>query len=90
MTSHWVTQAIQRLLQHLKPNAIPGTPLWQVPCQRLDGSIRVVHEITGMLGIGAVRLPKPLLPLEPSACAEIEAALACIIHERENSFRLRE
>ena len=51
-------------------------PLWSV----FDayGSIRVMYEATGMLGLGSVQLPKPLLPLGPAACEEIESVLSSI------------
>lgn len=51
-------------------------PLWSV----FDsyGSIRVMYEATGMLGLGSVQLPKPLLPLESTACKEIESALSSV------------
>ncbi|MEM8742414.1 MAG: hypothetical protein AAGE13_13085, partial [Pseudomonadota bacterium] len=39
------------------------------------GGIRVVHEIVGMLGLGAVALPPPLQPLGAKARDAIEAAL---------------
>ena len=52
------------------------TPLWSVFSSY--GSIRVIYEATGMLGLGSVRLPKPLLPLESTACEEIENALSCV------------
>ena len=51
-------------------------PLWSV----FDtyGSIRVMYEAAGMLGLGSVQLPKPLLPLNSKACEEIEAALSSV------------
>jgi len=51
-------------------------PLWSV----FDsyGSIRVMYEATGMLGLGSVQLPKPLLPLESKACEQIESALRSV------------
>lgn len=51
-------------------------PLWSV--FNSYGSIRVIYEATGMLGLGSVQLPKPLLPLESKACEEIEFALSCV------------
>lgn len=51
-------------------------PLWSA--FNSYGSIRVVYEATGMLGLGSVRLPEPLLPLSSAACEDIEHALECI------------
>ena len=42
------------------------------------GSIRVVHEIVGMIGLGTIKLPRPLLPLNNKARQEIEHALIAV------------
>ena len=39
------------------------------------GSIRVVHEVTEMVGLGVTRPPLPLKPLDKTARAEIEKAV---------------
>jgi len=66
----WEARADHHTLQQIDEAL---APLWTV----FDayGSIRVMYEATGMLGLGSVQLPKPLLPLESSACREIESAL---------------
>ena len=51
-------------------------PLWKT--FNTYGSIRVVHEILNMLGLGDVSLPRPLLPLDGAACRDIENALVAI------------
>ncbi|MEL7027599.1 MAG: dihydrodipicolinate synthase family protein, partial [Pseudomonadota bacterium] len=43
------------------------------------GSIRVVHEVTGMIGLGAVAPPLPLQPLDAEARKTIEAAVEGVL-----------
>lgn len=42
------------------------------------GSIRVIHEVTAMVGLGKTQLPRPLQPLSKDARKEIEAALEVV------------
>lgn len=42
------------------------------------GSIRVVHEIVSLVGLGDIKLPRPLLPLDATGRRDIENALVCI------------
>ncbi len=49
------------------------------------GGIRVVHELTEIMGLGSVHLPKPLMPLGPDARTEIEAALEAVEAVREGA-----
>lgn len=69
----WDAREDHHRLQELD---IALAPLWSV--FNSYGSIRVIYEATRMLGLGSVRLPKPLLPLLPNACEEIESALSCV------------
>lgn len=48
-------------------------PLWD--CFNTWGGIRVVAEISRMIGLGSLDLPLPLQPLEPQAVAQIDKAL---------------
>ena len=48
-------------------------PLWE--CFNIWGSIRVVPEISRMIGLGSIDLALPLQPLEHDAIAQIEKAL---------------
>ncbi len=51
-------------------------PLWAT--FNAYGSIRVIYEISAMLGLGKFSLPRPLLPLDKQAVGEIEQALDLI------------
>ncbi len=51
-------------------------PLWSLFNDY--GGIRVMYEVVGMLGLGSVKLPRPLLPLSTDACEQIELALVSI------------
>lgn len=51
-------------------------PLWSA--FDIYVSIRVVYEVVNMLGLGAVKLPQPLQPLDATACAQIESALVSL------------
>ncbi len=63
--------------------AEPLVPLLR--CFDAYGGIRVVHEMTDMLGLGPVRLPKPLLPLGSDARREIETALEAALSVSETA-----
>jgi 4-hydroxy-tetrahydrodipicolinate synthase len=52
------------------------SPLWTL--FDAHGSIRVIYEIVDMVGLGDVKLPAPLLPLDADARNEIEQALNSI------------
>lgn len=60
--------------QRLQELDVAFAPLWST--FNSYGSIRVIHEVINMLGLGPVHLPKPLLPLDSAACDEIESALS--------------
>lgn len=51
-------------------------PMWKL----FDtyGSIRVIHEVVDMVGLGDIKLPPPLLPLTAAARNDIEEALSLI------------
>ena len=69
----WDTRQDHHRLQQIDESL---APLWSV----FDsyGSIRVMYEATRMLGLGSVQLPKPLLPLDNTACEQIESALSSV------------
>lgn len=48
-------------------------PLWAL--FNAHGSIRVVHEVAGLLGLGPVALPRPLRPLPEPVRLQVAAAL---------------
>jgi len=66
----WNARNNEVKLSHLNDKL---TPLWKIFGEY--GGIRVIYEIANMTGLGPVKLPRPLLPLDKTAITEIERAL---------------
>lgn len=60
-------------LEELEAINMRLTPLWGL--FNTYGGIRIVHEIIGMIGLGEVAPPLPVLPLDANVRAKIEQAL---------------
>lgn len=58
-------------------------PLWGL--FREFGSFRVMFVLAGLLGMGRVTPPRPILPLEEACCGRIETALRHILEVAQDS-----
>jgi 4-hydroxy-tetrahydrodipicolinate synthase len=66
----WAAREDAALLGEIHSKA---DPLWDL--FRAHGGIRIMPQITALLGLGVAALPKPLEPLPASVVKQVESAL---------------